>query len=120
MPEKKTHKKITENKEYAQLVGKLSKAIQEAKEKGVDITERVDLLTCCCCGAYEDIPLDDRWGVYLNNIRVKDEKFVMIHKSSRFRVKNDIETLWVFYTFICSICGAYQKETVKEVYPVLE
>lgn len=121
MPKKKinkpSEKKFNESEAYQELISSLAKTLKEAKEKGLDLTERLDVLRCRCCGAYEDIAGNEGWGVYINRIRVKEEKFIVTNRSVRCRTKNGMDTYWAHYQFICSICGFFQKETIKKDWP---
>ena len=55
---KKKKKNMDDSPEFQKLVSDMGDIIEKAKAKGVDFSERFDLLECRACGAHEDETID--------------------------------------------------------------
>ena len=110
---KKLKQESTET--YLRLMNVLKSMIEEAKANGISFNERMDTLTCLDCGCYEKFDDNDKIVVCgVNGFVVENEKFIVIDQSEKTYRRNSIIHYKVTYSFICTACGLYQTQILKE------
>ncbi|MCK5013998.1 MAG: hypothetical protein KAS66_09270 [Candidatus Omnitrophica bacterium] len=116
MAKHKKHKKGSfDTPEYRKLVGDIRKIIDEAAARGVDITKRSDILSCCHCGAYEDETYEgERIICSRRDQRMREGEFILIDRRERSYHRGAITYYKTTYEFICTACGTQQEEIVRD------
>jgi transcription elongation factor Elf1 len=108
----------SESKEYRKLVSDLKGIIDDARAKGIDLTQRMDTLTCSICGAYEELTTrGHRLVVEPQRQYASMNQFLIIDCSQKTFQRKQVRYFRTTYTFICSACGAYQNTIVKDQFP---
>ncbi len=108
----------SESKEYKKLVADLKIIIDDAKSKGIDLTQRMDPLTCMTCGSYEEMTTrGHRLVVDPNRMTASMQQFVIIDCAQKTFQRKEVRYFKTNYTFICSACGAYQDAVVRDRFP---
>ena len=113
----KSRNKIKNSRSYKKLLTDITKIIEGAQAKGVSFSERYDLLDCNACGAYEDEAFDGEQMVMLKNEqrRRKGNRFIVISRKEKSRsLKSGVDRYYIFYEYICVVCGAYQSAKLIE------
>lgn len=102
------HDDFSKDEEYRKLLNNLKEIIEDAKAKGVDFSERADVLECRDCGAYEDF-LEGERAVYDDEGEQTEHKmFIVIDVKERTYTKGDVFNSLMTYDFICPVCGMWQ------------
>jgi hypothetical protein len=119
MPKSNRHNDPFESEEYKKLVADLKGIIDDARSKGIDLTQRMDVLTCGTCDAYEEITTrGDRLVVDPAHRSAAHQQFVIIDSTQKTFQRKKIRYFKTTYTFICSACGAYQSAVVRDRFAV--
>ncbi len=109
----------SESKEYRKLVADLKGIIDEAKAKGIDLTQRMDALMCTTCGAYEEVTTQGhRLVVDINQQTASKQQFLIIDCTQKSFQRKQVRYFRTTYTFICSACGAYQNAVIRDRFPM--
>ncbi len=115
MPSKRKKDDPFDTPEYRQLVANIKKIINEAAAKGVDITQRDDLLSCRYCGAYENVTFEGEWIICdQSSKRLERGKFILVDSRQRSYHRGGVSYYKTTYNFICSVCGAQQEQIVRD------
>ncbi len=105
----------SESKEYRKLVSDLKGIIDDARAKGIDLTQRMDTLNCTICGAYEELTTrGHRLVVEPQRQTASMQQFLIIDCAQKSFQRKQVRYFRTSYTFICSACGAYQNTVVKD------
>jgi hypothetical protein len=108
-----------ESEEYKKLVADLKVIIDDARAKGIDLTQRMDVLTCSTCDAYEEITSrGDRIVVDPMHRTVAYQQFVIVDSQQKTFQRKKIRYFKTTYTFICSSCGAYQNAVIRDRFDI--
>lgn len=108
----------SESKEYRKLVSELKGIIDDAKAKGIDLTQRMDTLNCSVCGAYEELTTrGHRLVVEPERQFASMDQFLIIECVQKTFQRKQVRYFRITYTYICSACGAYQSTIVKDRFP---
>lgn len=117
--QRKNQDEPSESKEYRKLVSDLKGIIDDARAKGIDLTQRMDSLNCNVCGAYEEVTSrGHRLVVEPNRQDVSMQEFIIIDCSQKTFQRKKIRYFRTSYTYICSSCGTYQNAVVRDQFPV--
>ncbi len=106
---------------YQELLDGISKIIEDARARGVDLFERAEILTCTSCGAYEDVSVDGRWYVCNADEEVMkgEDRFLVVDiKEWHRRLKSGMTRHRTTYMFICTVCGSYQNEVFIDEFDI--
>jgi hypothetical protein len=115
MPKPNRHNDPFESEEYKKLVSDLKGIIDDAKAKGIDLTQRMDVLSCGACDAYEEITTrGDRLVVDPTHCTAAHQQFLIVDSAQKTFQRKKIRYFKTTYTFICSSCGAYQSAVVRD------
>ena len=115
MPKPNRHNDPFESEEYKKLVADLKGIIEDAKAKGIDLTQRMDVLSCAACDAYEEITTrGDRLVVDPAHCLAAHQQFLIVDSIQKTFQRKKIRYFKTTYTFICSSCGAYQSAVVRD------
>ena len=107
-----------ESKEYRKLVADLKIIIDDAKSKGIDLTQRMDPLVCTTCGSYEEVTTrGHRLVVDPNRQMASMQQFLIIDCGQKTFQRKQVRYFKTTYTFICAVCGAYQNAVVRDRFP---
>jgi hypothetical protein len=108
-----------ESEEYKKLVADLKVIIDDAKAKGIDLTQRMDVLTCGTCDSYEEITSrGDRIVVDPMHHTAAHQQFLIVDSEQKTFQRKKIRYFKTTYTFICSACGTYQSAVVRDRFAV--
>ncbi|MCD4779902.1 MAG: hypothetical protein K8S27_05050 [Candidatus Omnitrophica bacterium] len=114
---KKDREKRNEQKDeiFQKLLRNLKAIIEEAKKKGVELDKRYDLLSCDCCGGFEDIEDDDNIKVFDDeDYVISEDPFIIIDRKEATYRREKSFCIKTTYTYICTACGAYQTQSIRE------
>lgn len=105
-------------KEYRKLVADLKGIIEDAKSKGIDLTQRMDLLLCTTCNAYEELTTRGHWLV-VDPIRqsASMQQFLIVDCEQKAFQRKQVRYFKTSYTFICPACGTYQNAVLRDRFP---
>jgi hypothetical protein len=119
MSKSNRHNDPFESEEYKKLVADLRVIIDDAKSKGIDLTQRMDVLTCSTCDAYEEITArGDRIVVDPMHRTAAYQQFLIVDSAQKTLQRKKIRYFKTTYTFICSSCGAYQTAVVRDRFAI--
>ncbi|MBU0467607.1 MAG: hypothetical protein KKF78_11315 [Candidatus Omnitrophica bacterium] len=111
---KKKDNNQSDSPAYKELLRKLCEIIEDAKEKGIDLGERNDLLKCRACGVYEDCAVKEGWVICDEYGKVlNQDRFIIIDSKEKSYHRNKMTYFKTTYMFICTECGAQQKEILR-------
>ena len=107
-----------ESEEYKKLVADLKGIIDEAKAKGIDLTQRIDTLACSACDAYEEVTSRGHRIVVDPHRQITTlQQFLVVDSNQKTFQRKQVRYFRTAYTFICSACGAYQNTIVRDRFP---
>lgn len=107
-----------ESKDYRKLVADLKCIIEDARSKGIDLTQRMDTLACTTCGAYEELTAHGHWLVVDPvKLTVSMQQFLIIDLQQKTFQRKQVRYFKTAYTFICPACGTYQNAVVRDRFP---
>lgn len=105
----------SESKEYRKLVSDLKVIINDAKARGIDLTQRMDSLLCATCGAYEEVTTrGHRLVIEPNRQLASMQQFVVIDCVQKTFQRKQVRYFKTTYSFICSACGTYQNSVFRD------
>ncbi len=110
MPKKTKALKFVPGKGYEELVADITKVIDEAYVKGVDL-ERAHLLNCFSCGCFEGMTEKGSRMVFRKDGSSTglDVDFTILNIRRRDYVLKKGGLRWrTTYRYICGLCGAEQ------------
>lgn len=107
-----------ESKDYRKLVADLKCIIEDARSKGIDLTQRMDTLMCATCGAYEELTTRGHWLV-VDPVKLTAslQQFLIIDFQQKSFERKQVRYFKTTYTFICPACGIYQNAVVRDRFP---
>lgn len=109
----------SESKEYRKLVADLKVIIEDARSRGIDLTQRMDCLVCSTCGAYEEVTVrGHRLVVDPAQQTASMQQFLIVECQQKTFQRKQVRYFRTAYTYICSACGAYQNAVVRDRFPV--
>lgn len=116
--QRKNQDEPSESKEYRKLVSDLKGIIDDARAKGIDLTQRMDTLSCGICGAYEELTTrGHRLVVEPNRQYVSMQEFLIIDCTQKTFQRKKVRYFRTAYTYICCACGTYQNTVVRDQFP---
>jgi hypothetical protein len=100
---------------YNRLIKDLGAILEEANRNGIDLDKRHDALQCQDCACYEVFDEEENICVCdTEDCFVKEEPFIIIDRQEKTYHRHNNAYYKATFTFICSVCGAYQTQTIKE------
>jgi hypothetical protein len=119
MPKRNRQNDPYESEEYKKLVADLKVIIDDARAKGIDLTQRMDVLTCGTCDSYEEITgRGDRIVVDPMHRTAALQQFLIIDSVQKSLQRKKVRYFKTTYTFICSSCGAYQTAVIRDRFDI--
>ena len=104
---------------YQALVKNIKAAMNEAAAYGIDLRKRDACFECRACGAYEEgEPQAERtMRVYDKNKQfLSCQPFIIVGKKQRSCRRGRTHHYKTTYNYICSACGSYGAEIIREVF----